>query len=130
MNDITVILADDDEINNYLSVSVIGEFVAAGQIFAFTSPGQAVREAKSICADQPSKRFVFFIDINMPEFSGWEMVRQLQSQPGFDFNGKDRIYILSSSINPADRVTAVNEISVTGFVEKPLTIGMMEGLLK
>lgn len=37
MNDITVILADDDEINNYLSVSVIGEFVAAGQIFALIS---------------------------------------------------------------------------------------------
>ena len=86
-------------------------------------------EAKRICVDKPSQRFVFFIDINMPEFSGWEMVRQLKSQPGFDFKEKDRIYILSSSINPADRVTAVNEISVTGFLEKPLTISMMEWLL-
>ena len=130
MHDITIILADDDEINNYLSVSVIGEFVAAGQIFAFTSPGQAVMEAKRICVDQPSQRFVFFIDINMPEFSGWEMVRQLKEQPGFEFGGKDRIYILSSSINPADRAAALKEKGITDFVEKPLTIDMIEKLLK
>lgn len=128
-DDITVILADDDEINNYLSVSVLGEFITENQVLAFTSPGMAVREAKLICADDPARRFIFFIDINMPEFSGWEMVRQLKTQPGFDFNAKDRIYILSSSINPADRAAAMKEKSVTGFLEKPLTIDLIAGLL-
>jgi CheY-like chemotaxis protein len=58
------------------------------------------------------------------------MVRQLKDQPGFDFDRKDRIYILSSSINPADRAAALKEKGVTAFLEKPLTIDMIEGLLK
>lgn len=128
-DEITVVLADDDEINNYLSVSVLGEFFPEEQVLAFTSPGTAVSEAQGICADDPSRRFIFFIDINMPEFSGWEMVRRLKSQPGFDFTSKDRIYILSSSINPADRAAAMKEKSVTGFLEKPLTIDLIAGLL-
>lgn len=130
LEDIVVILADDDEINNYLSVSVMTEFLPAGQVFAFTSPGQAVDEAKKACVADPSHQYFFFIDINMPEFSGWEMVRQLKDQPGFDFDRKDRIYILSSSINPADRAAALKEKGITGFLEKPLTIGMIEDLLK
>lgn len=130
LDDIIVILADDDEINNYLSVSVMAEFLPAGQVHAFTSPGQAVSDAKKACVADPSRQFFFFIDINMPEFSGWEMVRQLKDQPGFDFDRKDRIYILSSSINPADRAAALKEKGVTAFLEKPLTIDMIEGLLK
>jgi len=128
MNDIVVILADDDEINNYLSVSVLGEFLSDGQVFAFTSPGQAVAEARLISTNDPARRYFFFIDINMPEFSGWEMVRQLKHQQGFDFEKKDRIYILSSSINPADRTLAMKEESVAGFLEKPLTIDMVARL--
>ncbi len=130
LEDIVVILADDDEINNYLSASVMMEFLQAGQVHAFTSPGQAVNEAKNACVADSSRQFLFFIDINMPEFSGWEMVRQLKEQPGFDFEGKDRIYILSSSINPADRAAALKEKGITGFLEKPLTIDTIEGLLK
>lgn len=130
LDDIMVILADDDEINNYLSVSVMTEFLSAGQVHAFTSPGQAINDAKNACEADPSRQYFFFIDINMPEFSGWEMVRQLKEQPGFDFEGKDRIYILSSSINPADRAAALKEKGITAFLEKPLTIDMIERLLK
>lgn len=130
LDDIVVILADDDEINNYLSVSVLTEFLQPGQVHAFTSPGIAVNDAKKECVADPSRRYFFFIDINMPEFSGWEMVRQLKDQPGFNFEGKDQIYILSSSINPADRAAALKEKGITGFLEKPLTIGMIEVLLK
>lgn len=130
MEDYTIILADDDEINNYLSVSLLSEYISAGQVFAFTSPGQAVNEARRICGAHPLRRFIFLIDINMPEFSGWEMVRQLKSGPAFDFTGKDRIYILSSSINPSDRAAALQEKSITGFLEKPLTIEVIETMLK
>lgn len=130
LDDIIVILADDDEINNYLSVSVMNEFLQADQVHAFTSPGLAVHAARQRCMTDPSRCFFFFIDINMPEFSGWEMVRRLKEQPGFDFDGKDRIYILSSSINPADRAAALKEKGITAFVEKPLTIDMVGELLK
>ena len=130
LDDITVILADDDEINNYLSVSVMSEFLPAHQVLEFTSPGMAVNEAIKVCTADPSRRYYFFIDINMPEFNGWEMVRQLKNSPGFDFGKKDRIYILSSSINPADKTAALKEKGVTGFLEKPMTIEMIDGLLK
>lgn len=130
LDDITVILADDDEINNYLSVSVINEFIPAEQVLEFTSPGMAVNQAIKACTADPSRRYFFFIDINMPEFSGWEMVRQLKTQPGFDFGEKDRIYILSSSINPADKTAALKEKGITAFLEKPLTIDMIDGLLR
>lgn len=133
MNEATdwiVFLADDDEINNFLSRAVLEEFLPEDRIFDFTSPGQILQAAREICQEQADRKFLFFIDINMPEFNGWELIQRLKELPRFDFFGKDAIYILSSSINPADRAAALQEKGITGFLEKPLTMNVVGGLLK
>lgn len=120
--DKTVFLADDDEINNYLSRAVLEEFLPANKVFEFVSPSQVLQEAGKICPGRPDGAFLFFIDINMPEFNGWELISRLKALSCFDFSGKDSIYILSSSINPADQEKANRESAIRGFLEKPLSI--------
>ncbi len=117
-----VFLADDDEINNFLSRAVLEEFLPEDRVFDFTSPGQMLKTACSISAQKAGCSFIFFIDINMPEYNGWELINQLKALPCFDFPGKDNIYILSSSINPADQEKAKKEMAISGFLEKPLGI--------
>ena len=129
ITDTIVFLSDDDEVNNYLSREILEEFLPADSIHEFTSPEEMISRAGQLGTHIKGDRFIFFVDINMPGCSGWELVRRLKELPGFSFQGKDKIYILSSSINPNDRNMAGKEAFISGFLEKPLTSELVSAVL-
>jgi CheY-like chemotaxis protein len=61
-----------------------------------------------------------FLDLNMPGISGWDF---LDFFSHFDNNVKScvHIYIVSSSIDPADKTKALTHPNVISFISKPLT---------
>ena len=71
---------------------------------------------------------VIFLDINMPVLSGWDV---LNSFKNFTEITKEQfiIYILSSSIASEDKERAANSPLVTGYIEKPLSLGLIQAIL-
>jgi CheY-like chemotaxis protein len=62
---------------------------------------------------------VIFLDLHMPGFSGWDFMEQFERLYLF-FQKPISIYIISSSVCPADRARAKQYTFVRDFVTKPI----------
>ena len=71
------------------------------------------------------KKFIIFLDVNMPNFDGWDFLEELENRQ------LDRfcyVFIVTSSIDSSDKDKAETYAPVSGFVEKPLSIDKLESL--
>ena len=111
-----IFLVDDDPINNLINKRLLGKTGISQKIEEFLG-GQ---EALTRLAQEPSSsNILIFLDINMPVVNGWEFLEKyLMNFP----ERRDKILILSSSIDFQDRQKAQEYRIVSGFLEKPLTL--------
>jgi CheY-like chemotaxis protein len=115
-----VLLIDDDKINNFLNRSIIEKHCGNECVVSeFINPEEAFDFLKS-CAlgngtDTPD---VIFLDINMPEMSGFELLDKMKTENVC--LSPTKIYILSSSLDPNDIDRSKSFESVTDFISKPL----------
>jgi CheY-like chemotaxis protein len=114
------ILVDDDPINNLLLKKALEKNLSGAEVKDFLEPELALKYiATEFEHNQNEGRKIIFLDINMPTLSGWEFLEafdQFSVQIKHQFN----IYILSSTIDPADIQRAKNNTLVVDFIEKPL----------
>lgn len=115
------IVVDDDPFNNFICKHIIANFAPAATIQLFTDPKEAlaaIQQAYSHQAGDPET--ILFLDINMPEISGWEFLDEFSLFPGH-LHAQFKIFILSSSIDPEDKAKAEKHPMVHGFYSKPLS---------
>jgi len=62
---------------------------------------------------------IILLDLNMPVMGGWEFLELFSTQYPH-FVERIKIFVLSSSINPEDRIRASKEPLVQAFLYKPL----------
>ncbi|MDB5022553.1 MAG: response regulator transcription factor [Mucilaginibacter sp.] len=62
---------------------------------------------------------VIFLDLNMPQYSGWEFLDRLQKLQS-EINKEIKVYVISSSLGPADRETSSKYSFVSEFISKPV----------
>jgi CheY-like chemotaxis protein len=111
-----VFLVDDDPINNLINRRLLGKIGISTRIEEFLGGEDALEKIGQL---NPDNSLLIFLDINMPVLNGWEFLnRYLEAFP----HRKDKIVILSSSIDFQDRQKANEYKVVSGFLEKPLTI--------
>lgn len=111
-----IFLVDDDPINNLINKRLLSKTGISHHIKEFLGGEDALASLKDV---QEADHLLIFLDINMPVLNGWEFLNKyLEHFP----NRKDRIIILSSSIDFQDRQRAQEYQIVSGFLEKPLTL--------
>jgi len=121
------IVIDDDPVSNDICRQVIRVVHRNAAVRTFDNPMDGLMFLLTL-AEVDERRIVLFLDINMPGFSGWDIVGRLQSLPA-DVQEKVDIHILSSSVAIADKNLADANDLVNGFVEKPLTVQILRDLL-
>jgi CheY-like chemotaxis protein len=121
----TIMLIDDDEPTNFLSKMLIEEAHCAEHIQVADS-GRMAHELLSNCNTSPD---LIFLDINMPAMNGWEFLEKYR-QLDKGKQGKIVIIMLTTSLNPDDKVKAGKIPEISGFENKPLSSELIDRVIK
>jgi CheY-like chemotaxis protein len=112
-----IILVDDDEISNFLSISLIRKIDPEIEIIPFRNGKEALDYLKNEGLSKRKSNLIL-LDIRMPVMNGFEFLEEIHNS---DLKIKDfmRVVILSSSDNPRDLERA-KSFKVLGYINKPL----------
>ena len=114
-----VLLIDDNEVDNYISGSILKNVGFAATMLSFSSAAEALSHLEG-CTDAPSEIPDFiFLDIKMPLMDGFGFLAEFAKFPA-KFRSGIRIIMLSSSIDPMDHNRSLNDPAVFSFLQKPL----------
>lgn len=129
----TVMLVDDNEIDNFINQKMLEGCSFAGRVYVHTTGKSALEFLQNIerNADFPRelRPQVIFLDINMPIMDGFQFVEEFEKLK-LDTREGVKIMMLTSSINPMDQERSSHVQSITGFMNKPLTREHLEKFSK
>jgi len=119
----SIILIDDDPVNNLINKRLISKMHIAQQVEVFLEAENALLRINEL---SKNSKILILLDINMPVMNGWDFLNFYMEK--FHYR-KDKIVALSSSIEFQDRQKALSYDIVQAFLEKPLTIEKMKSIL-
>ncbi|MGV3705056.1 MAG: response regulator [Arcticibacter sp.] len=106
-----IILIDDEPLVNKIHTVLIRSAKADQILTSFTDPVNGFNYVK----EHTGNRLVL-LDINMPVMNAWNFLDGLR-----ELDNNTDVIILSSSINPEDRIAAESYSNVKAFLNKPLS---------
>ncbi|GAB3921157.1 response regulator [Mucilaginibacter myungsuensis] len=111
-------LIDDDKMFTFLMSKQMRLIDFCDSILVFNDGDEALRYLKPIMHSPETLPSVILLDINMPVLDGWQFLDEFVK---FDIPKKITVYIVSSSIDHADRIKAASYREVSNFYVKPIT---------
>ncbi len=124
-----ILLIDDDDAINFIHEWVINKVDCTEKIEMAENGMEALEYLKSTNAGKHPQPDLIFLDINMPRMNGWEFLEEYNKLDKSK-KGKIILVMLSSSLNPDDLAKSKTISSVNGYQNKPLTIELMQDILK
>lgn len=115
-----ICLIDDDMIFRYLTQTLITKTHLVKDIDAFSNGLDAINFLKAVSINKGELPDIILLDLFMPVMDGWGFLKEYEKlQP--KLTKKIPIYIITSSIDPADiqKSKAIN--LVIDFIVKPMT---------
>jgi len=119
---VSILLVDDDEINNFISIKLIRKALFNAEITACLNGKFAIDQLVEMQRKGADKLPDYILlDINMPIMNGWEFLDEYK-RLNIDPLGKTKIYIISSSVFSNDINKARSYPLVKSFISKPLSV--------
>ena len=114
------LLVDDDEISNFIHKRVILSADPDAVVTEIQSSVQAIAFLNERVRSGEALPDFLFIDINMPELNGFDILQEIQNTMNAHLSGM-KVYMVSSSLYDRDKERALQFSFVNGFIEKPLS---------
>jgi CheY-like chemotaxis protein len=121
------LLIDDDEIICIVHPAIIRQAFPDSQVIVIKSSTEALEYLKALVVSNEPVPDVIFLDINLPEMNGFELLDNLSEQD-INYLKNAKTYMLSSSIDQRDMDRVEANKMVTGFVGKPLSMDFMKSI--
>ena len=125
------IIIDDDKDNNRFSEMLLRSSPVRAYVGVqcFTKGEEALEYLSNNYNDIIKFSTVLLLDINIISMTAWDFLEKFTV---LDPNVKDffKIYLLSSSADPADKQRALNNEYITDYIQKPLTVKVVNRILE
>ncbi len=118
-------IIDDDTINQFVFTRIIQNHHFTKEIITFPN-GQEALSFLTNNLDCQKIPDVIFVDINMPVMDGWEF---LEHYTQLKISKKVLIYLLSSSVNPADIEKSKRIPLVNSYFVKPIKTEQIQEII-
>jgi CheY-like chemotaxis protein len=116
-----ILLIDDDATANYLSKELLESLNVAKEIEVAEN---GIRALKLLQQSEPAE--VIFLDVKMPGIDGFDFLEKLKD---LMVDKKIKVFMLTSSVRPEDKLRAFTYRAVVDYFEKPLTPEMVRTAL-
>jgi CheY-like chemotaxis protein len=117
------LIVDDDSIIIFIHKKLVGKCGYPLAPETYLNGREALDNLMST-ADESTLSIVL-LDINMPVMSGWEFLDAIQDKP---FAKNMKVAMVTSSVDASDKLKAKTYSQVVGFLEKPITVDMLNEL--
>jgi len=118
----TCLLIDDNYIDNFVTRKILESSNFAEEIIVVRSATEAIASL----GEGKIKPDVIFLDVRMPQMSGFEFLEEYDKIE--IEKGEIKIFMLSSSLDPMDMRKSTDNKYITQFIHKPLTQKALEEL--
>jgi len=117
-----IILIDDDPMFKLIHSKIIETTKLYYVVKTYIDAKSALAELSKIAqSDTTGSKWLIFVDINMPEFNGWDFLESFTKLPASLINSC-KVFMLSSSNDISDIEMSQTYHVVKGFISKPLTV--------
>jgi response regulator of citrate/malate metabolism len=123
------VLIDDDSIFNFIHAKVIRQVDEEADIADFISSSEALAFIKERFVSHKAEPTLVFLDINMPEINGFELLDAIKELPAESVS-KMSIYIITSSLNEKDVRKSKEYPILKGYIGKPLSFERLNEVIK
>jgi CheY-like chemotaxis protein len=117
------LLIDDNPLDNFINTLLIMKTEFASEVISFESGKEALQKL----GDGTLKPDIIFLDLNMPVMDGFQFLIEYANLSIIKDNTK--LFVLSTSLNPADLHRAEHSPYVTKFIEKTLTWDKLQAII-
>lgn len=115
-----LVLIDDNPIDHYIVRTMLHNNEACKQA-TYTFDGSMVLEfIEENISDSHRLPDVIFLDLTMPNFSGWEFLDKFEKIKD-SLDKKIELYVMTSSVRESDKERSSKYGCVNSFISKPLT---------
>ncbi len=116
----SILIIDDEEVNFFINSKILQMGNFADNIIYQSSGEYALEYLENLIKKKQELPTHIFVDINMPEMDGFEFIEEY-SKLIVGVKSDAKVFILSSSINPKDKLKAKEMSIIQEFLEKPFT---------
>jgi CheY-like chemotaxis protein len=114
-----VMVIDDNQIDLYIAEMVMATTGFAEKVISVSSAKEALAYLKPLYENPEELPDLIFLDINMPEMSGFDFLNEYQHLAE-NIRKKCIIMMLTTSLDEDDRIQAERNQFVRKFLNKPL----------
>jgi len=116
----SALIIDDDQIFNFLNKRILTRLNLFDHVYECTSSEYALKTIEDLKNEGKHLPGLILVDVKLPRENGFEFLNKLAEEHPEFIKLNPLVAILTSSLDPKDRVAASQTKFNSVFIEKPL----------